>query len=66
MFGLLFFFFFKIKLENMIKRCSCAGEFRHLINREEIVKLFKAFRTISEQFNMPCLLETVDGILQLM
>lgn len=50
----------------MIKRCSCAGEFRHLISREEIIRLLEAFKKLAVQFNMPCLLETVDSTLQLM
>lgn len=49
----------------MIKRCTCAGEFRHLNNREDIIKLLGALRELSAQFNMPCLLETVNNILQL-
>lgn len=49
----------------MIKRCSCAGEFRHLINQEEIVKLLEAFKTLAAQFDMPCLLETVENTLKL-
>lgn len=49
----------------MTKRCECAGEFRHLISREEIVKLLEAFRKLSMQFSMPCLFETVENILHL-
>lgn len=49
----------------MIKRCPCAGEFRHLISREEIIKLLVAFKKLAAQFGMPCLHETVENILQL-
>lgn len=52
-------------MENMIKRCTCAGEFRHLISREEIVQLLGAFKKLAVQFSMPCLLETVENTLQL-
>lgn len=57
--------FFQIKLENITRRCQCAGEFQHLISREDTIKLLEVFYKLGDKFHMPSLRETVEGILKL-
>lgn len=59
------FLYFQIKFDNLMKRCSCGGTYKHLINREEFVKLLQTFSKIGEKYDMPSLKETVDQILLL-
>lgn len=58
-------FFLQIKLENIARRCQCAGEFQHLISRVDNIKLLEVFYQLGDKFQMPSLKETVEYILQL-
>lgn len=56
---------FQIKLENLIRNCQCAGEFRELISKDELLKLLKTFHSLSSTFNMPVLNETMQQLIVL-
>nr|XP_022913041.1 DNA polymerase epsilon catalytic subunit A [Onthophagus taurus] len=53
----------QIKLENLIKHCQCAGEFRGIIPREELIELLKTFLHLAKEYSMQALEETITNIL---
>ncbi|KAK9679178.1 protein of unknown function (DUF1744) [Popillia japonica] len=55
----------QIKLENLIKHCQCAGEFRGIISRDDLIALFKTFLHLAETYSMHALQETITNILEL-
>ncbi|XP_044265120.1 DNA polymerase epsilon catalytic subunit 1 isoform X2 [Tribolium madens] len=55
----------QIKLENLIFRCQCAGEFKCLISRSDLLKLIETFQHLAETFNMSALQENTEQILKL-
>ncbi|ENN78133.1 hypothetical protein HUJ04_004474 [Dendroctonus ponderosae] len=55
----------QIKMENLIKHCQCASNFRCLVSRKDLIKLLETFLELGERFAMPALAETVRQILAL-
>ncbi|XP_045460209.1 DNA polymerase epsilon catalytic subunit 1 [Harmonia axyridis] len=55
----------QIKLENLLRYCSCSSEFKCLISREDLIKLMETFKTLAETFDMPALQETMEQSLKL-
>ena len=55
----------QIKMENLITRCQCAGEFKCLISKSDLVKLIETFQSLAETFSMLALSETTNQILNL-
>ncbi|KAF5305758.1 hypothetical protein FQR65_LT07654 [Abscondita terminalis] len=55
----------QIKMENLIPRCQCAGEFQGLISRNDFVKLLKTFLRLATAFNMIVLKEFIGDTLLL-
>lgn len=52
-------------MENLIKHCTCAGDFQCLISKEEFNNLLKIFYSLSEKFQMPALNQTLEELLLL-
>lgn len=48
-----------------MERCNCAGEFRGLISKDDLEKLFKTFYRLAETFQMFVLQESISQTLQL-
>lgn len=55
----------QIKMENLIFHCQCAGEFKCLISKNDLVKLIETFHTLAKTFNMLALQENTEQILKL-
>ncbi|XP_018571015.1 DNA polymerase epsilon catalytic subunit A [Anoplophora glabripennis] len=55
----------QIKMENLIKHCQCASEFRCLISRTDLIKLLETFLSLAQKYDMPALSETVEDSLKL-
>ncbi|XP_064211685.1 DNA polymerase epsilon catalytic subunit 1 isoform X2 [Tribolium castaneum] len=55
----------QIKLENLVFHCQCAGDFKCLISRSELVKLIETFHLLADTFNMSALRENTEQILKL-
>ncbi|KAF2878625.1 hypothetical protein ILUMI_27547, partial [Ignelater luminosus] len=55
----------QIKMENLMERCNCAGEFRTLISKDDLRKLFQTFYRLAETFQMFVLQESISQTLQL-
>ncbi|XP_066147109.1 DNA polymerase epsilon catalytic subunit 1 [Euwallacea fornicatus] len=55
----------QIKMENLIKHCQCASDFRCLLSKKDLVKLLETFLELGRRFSMPALAETVERILTL-
>lgn len=51
-------------MENISVHCECAGDYRCLISKTDMVKLLKTFLKISITFRMPALQETIEWILE--
>lgn len=52
-------------MENLVKHCQCAGEFRGIISRDDFIALLKTFLHLAETYSMHALEETISDILQL-
>lgn len=55
----------QIKMENLIKHCQCASNFRCLVSKKDLVQLLETFLELGKRFAMPALAETVKQILAL-
>lgn len=55
----------QIKLENLILHCHCAGQFKPLISKDQLVKLIRTFHSLANIFNMLGLKELTTQILEL-
>ncbi|KAL1514239.1 hypothetical protein ABEB36_003526 [Hypothenemus hampei] len=55
----------QVKMENLIAHCQCAGDFRCLISKNELVKLLETFLGLGQKYGMPSLVETVENVLAL-
>ncbi|KAK4884405.1 hypothetical protein RN001_000676 [Aquatica leii] len=55
----------QIKMENLIPRCHCAGEFQGLLSKSDFVKLLEIFHKLANTFNMSVLKEFIGNILTL-
>ncbi|CAG9856188.1 unnamed protein product [Phyllotreta striolata] len=55
----------QIKFDNIKRYCSCSGDFKCLITKEDVVKLLRTFLSLGERFKMPALFETVTQIMTL-
>ncbi|KAK9873901.1 hypothetical protein WA026_002253 [Henosepilachna vigintioctopunctata] len=55
----------QIKMEDLNKHCTCASDFKCLVSKDDLIKLFEKFQILSETFNMPTLRETMDQLLQI-
>ncbi|XP_053980973.1 DNA polymerase epsilon catalytic subunit 1 [Hylaeus volcanicus] len=51
----------EIKRENMNDLCSCSGDFKTLISRNEIVKFVKLCKSVARKCNMETLMEIVES-----
>ncbi|KZC07383.1 PREDICTED: DNA polymerase epsilon catalytic subunit A [Dufourea novaeangliae] len=51
----------EIKRENMNELCSCSGDFKTLIPKNEIVKFVKICKSVAMKCNMETLMETVEN-----
>ncbi|XP_046479124.1 DNA polymerase epsilon catalytic subunit 1 isoform X1 [Neodiprion pinetum] len=51
----------QIKRENMNEYCTCAGQYRTLISKRELVRFAKTAKSIAIKFGMPILAETVQN-----
>lgn len=51
----------EIKRENMNLLCSCSGDFKTLISRDEIVKFVKICKSVARKCNMETLMEIVEN-----
>lgn len=50
-------------MENLIKHCPCAGEYRCIVSKDELVGLLQKFEHLAETFDMPALHETIEQLL---
>lgn len=50
----------QVKRENLTNVCNCAGDFKLMVSKKDMVSTLRTFRTISEYFKMPLLYETVS------
>ncbi|XP_060536886.1 DNA polymerase epsilon catalytic subunit 1 [Cylas formicarius] len=55
----------QVKMENLIRRCQCASEFKCLLSRKDLIKLLETLLKLAEKFSMSALAETVRKILEL-
>lgn len=55
----------QIKMENLIKHCHCASDYRCLMSQGDFVKLLETFLKLGNRFSMPALAETVERILSM-
>lgn len=53
----------QIKRENLIKLCSCAGEFETLISASELKNLLETFLKVAESHKMELLIEHTGWVL---
>lgn len=51
----------EIKRENMNERCSCSGEFKTLIPKDETVKFIKICKSVARKCHMGTLMEVVEN-----
>ncbi|XP_029052112.1 DNA polymerase epsilon catalytic subunit 1 isoform X1 [Osmia bicornis bicornis] len=51
----------EIKRENMNERCSCSGEFKTLIPKDETVKFIKICKSVARKCHMETLMEVVEN-----
>ncbi|XP_076638395.1 DNA polymerase epsilon catalytic subunit 1 isoform X3 [Colletes latitarsis] len=51
----------EIKRENMNELCSCSGDFKTLITKNEIVKFVKICKSVARKCNMETLIEAVEN-----
>ena len=52
----------QVKDTNMRKYCSCAGKFKVMTSREDLLQLLRTFSSIAEHYRMPLLKETIEWI----
>ncbi|KAF5297091.1 hypothetical protein FQA39_LY02671 [Lamprigera yunnana] len=55
----------QIKMENLIPRCKCAGEFQGLLSKNDFVKLLETFHRLAKTFNLNVLNEFIGNVLSL-
>ncbi|OAD60585.1 DNA polymerase epsilon catalytic subunit A [Eufriesea mexicana] len=51
----------KIKRENMNELCSCSGNFKTLMSKDEIIKIMKICKSVARKCNMKTLMEIVQN-----
>lgn len=49
-------------MDNISVHCECAGDYRCLVSKTDLIKLLNTFLKISTTFQMPALEETVEWI----
>lgn len=54
-----------IKRENVNELCQCAGEYRTIVDRNDIVDLYRIFNDVSRKFHLHVLKETTDNLLSM-
>jgi len=50
----------QVKLSNMGRRCSCAGNFETMVSATNVKQLLKTFNGISKHYKMPLLKELTE------
>jgi DNA polymerase epsilon subunit 1 len=54
----------EVKLSNMGRRCTCAGNYQTLISNKDVRQLLKTFNGISKHYRMPLLKEITGFYLE--
>lgn len=55
----------QIKMDNLMMHCQCAGNFKCLISKDDLVRLIETFHSLAETFNMSALRQTTEQTLHL-
>jgi len=55
----------QIKMDNMSRYCTCAGEYQLLISKKDYAVHLKTFRGIAKHYQMPLLLGLIDWVLKM-
>lgn len=55
----------QIKMDNLMINCTCAGQYKCLISKNDLIKLIETFQSLAETFNMLALSEMTSHILKL-
>ena len=51
-----------VKDANMRKYCTCAGKYKNLHSKDNILQLLRTFASIAQHYRMPLLAEVIEWI----
>lgn len=54
----------EVKQDNIIARCACSGYYKTIIERKNLIRTLKIFRSISTKCQMPILEESIEFMLK--